>query len=192
MNVWAALPRSIASTCRRVPFFVGESSSTAIRHFSNNTRGDSSNHLSELVKEALEKADSQLPAQHSPPRLPSSSDSLTLTLFKGSRRKKNKKAASKDEAETMSTKEPTQSIPKKKAKRGKPKRGTRSSKPGVQQLATRVGHHTSKPSQKPLNETPPFPSDTDLEVTHSTFATESWSAEPWATTSNLHAHIMEV
>lgn len=92
----------------------------------------------------------------------------------------------------MSTKEPTQSIPKKKAKRGKPKRGTRSSKPGVQQLATRVGHHTSKPSQKPLNETPPFPSDTDLEVTHSTFATESWSAEPWATTSNLHAHIMEV
>ena len=220
MNVWSGLPRSLASSrCLNV------SSSSIIRHFSTNTPAstdkspEDSHNLSKLLKEAYTQADSQLLAQHSPPRLQSISNGLTLSPFKRPKRKKKgskgeKEAASKDEAETKSTEEPetiTESVlyPRKRAGKGKqrgshhfsvkpiPKRRSQNGPDSPQQqLRTLVNALPKPPSEtSPSPSDPPtipyeLPSSQDPYATISVLASEPWAVEPWETTGNPHVRII--
>lgn len=109
MNVWAALPRLLASSrCpQNVRFLVEERLSSSIRLFSTNTPVSTEtpeSHFSELLKKALEQADSKVNTSHSAPRL-QSSPALTLRPFKKKPIKKQKRRrASKGEKKVASHK----------------------------------------------------------------------------------------
>lgn len=171
MNVWITLSRSLASPrcLHNVRFLVGESSSSSIRHFSTNAPAstdkspESHSHLSGLLKEALTQADSQPHVPHSPPRLESSSNHLTLKIFK--RKKRSLKGEKK---------------PKKKD-RSIPLADSKTKAVKEVQLQRESCEVTT---ELMLNEMS-YPPSPDLLGT-----SETWPGEPWATTSNLHTRII--
>ncbi|KAF8809570.1 Pet127-domain-containing protein [Phlegmacium glaucopus] len=221
MNVWSALPRSLASSrcLHAVRSLLWEGSSSIIRHSSTNTPASTDKspedhvlHLAKLLN-ALTQADAQRLAQHSPPRLQTPSEDLIRSPFKGPKRKKkgsrgDKKAASKDEAKTMSIKRPAV-VPKSALDaREEARKGQQQEIPHLYQnsdfsslskiLAALVEQETEKQihlsTQESHNEISPSPSDTptipdeplspsqNLEATHSGFVSDTWPSEPWATT----------
>jgi hypothetical protein len=170
MNVWAALPRLLASSrCpHNVRCLVEEKLPSSIRHFSTNTPvstktpEDSDSQFSELLKRALEQADSRAYTQHSAPRLRSTSD-LALSSFKKKRRKKASKGEKRE---------------KKAASQKDTKRKQRESrestlKPLSKELQDAIERRTTPPSSQ------------DPEETRWLFPSEKWVAEPWASSSLL-------
>lgn len=169
MNVWTALPRLLVSSkCpHNVRFLVEESLSSRIRHYSTNTPVSSkppdadATQFSDLLKEALARADSKVHTQKSAPRLPTTSNALTLALnspksknrLKQTRRKKKsqerKKAASKNNTDSTKSK-----------KRKSPELTAEPIPPLDQSADERL--------QK-------------LERELTAFPTEKWSSEPWWT-----------
>ena len=167
MNVWTTLPRSLASSkcLHNMRFLMGESSSSSIHHFSTNTPASTKQgHVSELLKEALTQADSQLHAQHSPPRLESPSDSLTLNVFKTFVKRSKKKKKKKKKVEGM-----LQTVSKLQSIHKEP---------------------LSSPSDPPPTFTDKGPSPSDSDAPDSAFASETWPTEPWATTGNHYTCIL--
>lgn len=167
MNVWAALPRLLASSrCpHNVRFLVEEKLPNGIRHFSTNTPvstktpEESDLQFSELLKRALEQADSKAYTKHSAPRLQSMSD-LALSPFQ----KKRRKRALKGEKKAASQKDT--------------KRKQRESRELYVKLLSKEVQNAIKRRTTP-------PSSQDPEETRWAFPSEKWVAEPWASSSLL-------
>ena len=181
MNVWTALPRLLVSS--RCPhnarFLVEESLLNSIRHYSTNTpvstkppEVSSNTHFSDLVKEALARADSKTHTQHSAPRLHITSDGSTISAspFKnvkkaskgkrrrGKRSKEEKKAASKNNTDSKKSK--------------KPKSPELTAEPIPKQDA---GDQLTPEEERIRNEQ----MLQNLNKSLSAFPTEKWATEPW-------------
>jgi hypothetical protein len=168
MNVWTALPRLLVfSRCpHKVRSLVEESLSSRIRHYSTNTPvltkppDAAVTQFSDLVKKALARADSEKHNQHSAPRLPITSDALTISMTPEASEKKTKrrkkKAASKNI--TKST----------KSKKRESRKLTAKPIPKKQEL--------QDASEQPILSPPP---SQELERSLSAIPTENWVTEPW-------------
>ena len=167
MNVWAALPRLLASSrCpHNVRFLVEERLPSSIRHLSTNTPvstktpENSDSQFSELLKRALEEADSRTHTQHSAPRLQSPSN-LAFSPFKKKRRKK----VSKGEKKAASQKD---------TKRKQREFRKFTVKPLSKEVQDAIERRITPPSSQ------------DPEETRWLFPSEKWVAEPWASSSLL-------